>query len=156
MEDMKDICDISDYELGEIYIPFTKDNVNEVLPRTTGVYMLGVKLDNSPVVTPVYIGRACGEVQHLCQRARRYVRVLYGNEGQGEVIDKLLQTINDTKYWFISWKKYTVLEAKAVEYNILKNTNLNLVNAIGMGKGCKSRAIKNANKIIELYNKTKQ
>ncbi|WP_379969110.1 hypothetical protein [Ectobacillus sp. sgz5001026] len=138
-----------DFELGQFYIPFTKQNVNEFVPRTTGVYMLGVKLDDYLPITPVYIGRACGEIQNLCQRTRRYLKVLYGHGGEGEVIDSLLNAINDTSYWFLSWKKYTPEEAKDAEYNILKNTNLNLVNATGMGKGCKERAMNNADKIIK-------
>jgi hypothetical protein len=144
----------NDLQLGEFYVPFTKDNVNKIVPRSTGVYMLGVKLDSKEEIIPVYIGRACGQVQHLCQRSRRYLKVLYGNNGNGEVIDRLLQALNDTMCWFISWQEYSPNEAREVEYLFLKNTNLKLVNASGMGKGCQKRAINNAEEIISLYKKT--
>ncbi|MCA0986569.1 hypothetical protein [Guptibacillus algicola] len=144
---------LHDYEryLCNNFILFSKEIAGVKIPKETGVYMLGVSINNH--IMPVYLGRACGNVQHLWLRSRRYLRVLYGHPGDNEVIDTLLKGINNHENWYISWIVTSADFAKELEYKLLRNTTLKLVNAIGMRKGCKKQALNNALWYLDLYKK---
>lgn len=133
------------------FMKFTKEIAGKEIPRATGIYMLGVEINKQ--VMPVYLGRACGDTQTLWLRSRRYIRVLYGHRGQGEVIDYLLRGINIPEEWYISWVECSAEIARELEKSILRNTVLKLVNVKGMNLGNKQRAKENADWYMELYSK---
>ena len=144
---------LHDYEryLCNNFIPLCNEMSGRQIPKNTGVYMLGIMINNH--IIPVYIGRACERVQHLWLRSRRYIRVLNGSKGDDYEIDNLLKGVNNPKHWYISWLEFTPELAKQMEFELLRNTNLKLVNAIGMRKGCSKKAKNNACWYVELYTK---
>jgi hypothetical protein len=139
--------------LGNGYIKLSKEEVNQFVSKSTGIYLLGVKTEINGSIIPVYVGRACGTSCNLRRRINRYLSVLMGKKGKGEVIDYVIENIRNQDLWFVSWKECEPNKARVLEYTILKTTSYKLVNAIGMGKGSKKRAWDYACSLIEEYEK---